>query len=209
MLIAAVVVAGLASYPQLGIDRFPNIDLPTVRVRLSYPGAAAAEMESEVTQILEDAVATVAGIDELRSISSDGSAFLLVSFNLNRDIDAASQDVRDAINGVVNRLPVGVDPPVVEKQGVDDSPIMTLALAGPRSPRELYYLAERSVKNVIESAPGVGEVIINGTSDRAIQINIEAKQLASHRLSIVQVHDALLAQNTEIPGGRVDAGFRE
>lgn len=209
MLIAAVVVAGLASYPQLGIDRFPNIDLPTVRVRVTYPGAAAAEMESEVVQLLEDAVATVAGIDELRSISSDGSAFLLVSFNLNRNIDAASQDVRDAISGVLNRLPEGIDPPVVEKQGVDDSPIMTLALAGPRSPRELYYLAERSVKNTIESAPGVGEVVINGTSDRAIQINIEAKQLASHRLSIVEVHDALMAQNTEIPGGRVDAGFRE
>jgi HAE1 family hydrophobic/amphiphilic exporter-1 len=209
MLIAAVVVAGLASYPQLGIDRFPNIDLPTVIVRTTYTGSAAAEMESEVTQVMEEAVSTVAGIDELRSITADGSAFLLVSFNLNRNIDAATQDVRDAIGSVLKRLPPDLDPPVVEKRGVDDSPIMSLAVFGPRSPRELYYLADRSVKNVIESAAGVGEVVINGTSDRAIQINIEASQLASHRLSITQVHDALLAQNAEVPGGRVDAGFRE
>ena len=209
MLIAAVVVAGIASYPQLGIDRFPNIDLPTVRVRTTYPGAAAAEMESEVTQVLEDAVATVAGIDELRSITADGTSFLLIAFQLNRNIDSATQDVRDAVGGALRRLPPGIDPPVVEKQGIDDTPIMSLTVSGPRSPRELYYLAEHSVKNVIESAAGVGEVVINGTSDRAIQVNIEAGQLAAHRLSIVQVRDALVAQNIEVPGGRVDAGHRE
>ena len=127
MLIAAVVVAGAASYEHLGIDRFPNIDLPTIRVMTTYPGAASAEVESEVTQPLEDAVATVAGIDELRSISNDGVSMLMITFRLDQSINVASQDVRDAIAGVLNRLPPDIDPPVVQKQDLDASPIMTVA----------------------------------------------------------------------------------
>ena len=209
MLIAAMVVAGTASFLQLGVDRFPRMDLPSVYVRTTYRGAAPEEMESEVTQVLEDAVATVAGIDELRSISSDGSSLLLLTFNIDRDIDAATQDVRDAVNSVLNRLPPGADPPVIRKQDVDASPILTLAVSGNRDPRELYVLADRYVKNVIESAAGVGDVGIRGAADRAVQINLEARRLAAYRLSVMQVREALARQNAEIPGGLVDAGHRE
>ena len=100
----------------------------------SIPARRREEVESEVSQVLEDAVATVAGIDELRSISSDGMSMVMVTFNLNRNIDAAAQDVRDAVAGVLNRLPPGIDPPVVQKQDTDSSPIMTLAVSGPRTP---------------------------------------------------------------------------
>jgi len=209
MIILALVVAGGAAFLQLGIDRFPNMDLPTVRVRTTYPGAAAAEVESEVSQIIEDAVATVAGIDELRSISSDDLSYVLVSFNLDRDIDVAAQDVRDAVAGVMNRLPPGIDPPVVGKEDTDSSPIMTLAVSGPRSSTELYLLADRFVKNVIESAPGVGQVAIAGAADRAVQVDIDARRLAAYQLSILDVRDALMRQNAEVPGGRVNEGVRE
>jgi HAE1 family hydrophobic/amphiphilic exporter-1 len=209
MLITALVVAGIVCYPLLGVDRFPNLDLPTIYVRTVYPGAAPEEVESEVSQIIEDAVATVAGIEELRSISSESSSIVLVTFGLDRNLDAAVQDVRDAVASVTNRLPRGLDPPVVQQQDLDSSPIMTLAVSGPRSSRELYVLAERYVKNVIESAPGVGEVGITGASDRAVQVNLDAKRLAAHRVSIMDVREALARQNAEIPGGRVDAGFRE
>lgn len=209
MLIAAFVVAGVVSYPRLGVDRFPNLDLPTIYVRTAYPGAAPEEVESEVTQVIEDAVATVAGIDELRSISSDGASFVIVTFGLDRNLDAAIQDVRDAVASVANLLPPGLDPPVVRQQDLDSSPIMTIALAGQRSSRELYILADRFVKNVIESAKGVGEVSISGSADRAVQVNIDARRLAAHRVSIMDVRDALIRQNAEIPGGRVDAGIRE
>ena len=89
MIITALIVAGVASFPKLGVDRFPNMDLPTVYVRTAYPGAASTEVESEVAQVIEDAVATVAGIDELRSISSDGTALVILTFNLERNVDAA------------------------------------------------------------------------------------------------------------------------
>jgi HAE1 family hydrophobic/amphiphilic exporter-1 len=209
MIIASLVVAGVAAFPQLGVDRYPNMDLPSVYVRTAYPGAASQEVESEVSQVIEDAVATVAGIEELRSISSDGMSFVIVTFNLNRDPDAGVQDVRDAVGGIRNRLPPGLDPPVVQKQDTDSSPIITLAVAGPRKSSELFLLADRYVKNVIESAPGVGQVTIAGAADRAVQVNIDARRLAAHRLSILQVRDALMRQNAEVPGGRVDEGLRE
>jgi HAE1 family hydrophobic/amphiphilic exporter-1 len=209
MLITAVVVAGAASYRQLGIDRFPNIDLPTIRVMTMYPGAASAEVESEVTQVLEDAVATVAGIDELRSISNDGVSMLMLTFRLDQNINVASQDVRDAISSIINRLPPDIDPPVVQKQDLDASPIMTLAVSGPREIRELFFLADRYVKSTIESAHGVGQVLIEGATDRAVQVRIDARRLAAYRTSIMQVYDAIVAQNAEVPAGRVDAGFRE
>src|SRR5687767_3205545 len=209
MLILAMVVAGAASYVQLGVDRFPKMDMPTVMVTTNYPGAAAQEVESEVSQILEDSVATVAGIDELRSISRQGVSLLLLTFNIHHDIDAGAQDVRDSINAVLNRLPPTIDPPVIRKQDTDSSPIMTLAVSGPREARELYFLAERYVKNVIESAPGVGEARLGGSADRAVRVNVEAKRLAAYGLSILQVREAIARQNVEVPGGRVDAGAHE
>ena len=209
MIVMALVVAGAASFPQLGVDRFPNMDLPSVYVRTVYPGAASQEVESEVSQVIEDAVATVAGIDELRSISSDGTSMVMVTFNLHRNLDAAAQDVRDAVGSVLNRLPPGLDPPVVQKQDTDSSPIITLAVSGPRTSTELFLLADRFVKNVIESAPGVGQVTIAGAADRAVQVNIDARRLAAQQLSILQVRDALAWQNAEIPGGRMDEGRRE
>jgi HAE1 family hydrophobic/amphiphilic exporter-1 len=209
MLIVAIVVAGIIAFPNLGVDRYPAMDLPTVYVRTAYIGAAPEEVEAEVTQVIEGAVATVAGIEELRSISSDSQSFVLLTFALNRNLDAATQDVRDSIARVMTRLPRNIDPPVVTKQDSDSSPIMSLAVSGPRSPSELFVLADRYVKNVIESSHGVGEVTISGAADRAVQVDIDARRLAAHGLSILQVREALVRQNAQVPGGRVDEGLRE
>ncbi len=209
MLILALVVAGAAAYVQLGIDRFPKMDLPTVSVRTMLPGAAPEEVESEITHLMEEAVATVEGIDELRSISSEGSSLLLLTFQLNRNVDAAAQDVRDAINTVMARLPRNTDPPVIRKLDTDASPILSIAVSGPRTNRELYVLADKFVKEIIESAAGVGQVSIFGAQDRAVRVEIDARRLAAYQLSILDVHEALARQNAEVPGGRVDAGFRE
>ena len=209
MLVMAMVVAGVVAFPSLGIDRYPKTDLPTVFIRTGYPGAASQEVESEIAQVIEDAVSTVAGIEELRSISSDGSSVVLITFSLARDIDAAVQDVRDVVSAVTNRLPRTVDPPIVQKSDIDSSPVMSIAISGERTPSELYLLADRYVKSVIESSPGVGQVSISGAAERAIKVNIDAKRLAAYQLSIVQVRDALVRQNAEVPGGRVDEGLRE
>ena len=209
MLTAALVVAGLVSYPQLGIARFPRLDLPTVTVEVAYPGAAPDEVETEVTRILEDAVATVAGIEELRSVSQDGRGVVLITFGLGRPLDAAVQDVRDAIATVARRLPPTAEPPIVRQQDLDASPVLTLVLSGPYSPRELFVFAKLGVKEVIESAAGVGGVGIMGAAPRAVRIDLDARRLAAYRTSVLEVRDAIARQNVEIPGGRVDAGSRE
>lgn len=146
MLILALVVVGAASYARLGVDRFPRVDLPTITIRTTLPGASPAEVEAQLAQPLEQAVNTVEGIKELRSISGPGSSFVIVSFNLNRDIDSAAQDVRDRIATVLRDLPRESDPPIVSKMDNDSSPIMTVALVGERSIRELTELADKVVK---------------------------------------------------------------
>jgi len=209
MLTAALVVAGVVSYPQLGIARFPRLDLPTVTVEVTYPGASQDEVETEVTRLVEDAVATVAGIEELRSVSQDSRSIVLITFGLNRRLDAAVQDVRDAVAVIGRRLPPTAEPPVVRQQDLDASPVLTIALSGPFSSRELFLFARQGVKEVIESADGVGGVSISGAAPRAVRIDLDAQRLAAYRISVLEVRDALARQNVEIPGGRVDAGTRE
>ena len=203
MLVLALVVIGLAAYLQLGVDRFPAVDIPQVRVRTILPGAAPEEMETEVAQRLEEAVNTVEGIDELRSISGPGASFIAANFALERDVDVAAQDVRDRVQGALRDLPPGIEPPVVAKFDNESSPVLTVALSADRPLRELTDLADRIVKVQLERARGVGEVAIVGGLERAINIWVDADRVAALELPITAVRDAVLRQNTQVPGGNV------
>lgn len=209
MLIMAMVVVGAVSYTRLGIDRFPDIDLPIISVRTTLIGASPEEIESTVTRRIEDAVATVEGIDDIRSTSTESLSVVTITFNLDRDIDIAAQDVRDAVATVTSLLPRDTKPPLIKKLDADASPILTLVLTGTKAPRELYELAEREVKDSIESVGGVGQVLINGGQKRAINVWVDADRLAAYKIPILQVRDAVARQNSQIPGGRVDEGSRE
>ncbi len=209
MIILALVVVGAASYFKLGVDRFPTIDVPTVTVRTNLPGASPEEVEAAVAQILEESVNTVEGVEILRSVSSQGRSFVMATFNLNRNIDDAAQDVRDRIQGALRLLPPGTDPPVVQKSDSDMSPVISIALSSNRSIRELTELADKVVKKQIERSNGVGEVQIVGGLTRSINIWVDADRLAAYRLPITQIRQAIVRQNTDVPGGNVDAGRRE
>jgi HAE1 family hydrophobic/amphiphilic exporter-1 len=209
MIVLALVVTGAASYFRLGVDRFPSVDLPSVRVRATLPGAASEEVETQIAQRLEEAINTVQGIEELRSISGQGMVFIIVTFKLERDIDVATQDVRDRVATVLRDLPVGTDPPTIAKLDNDASPVLTIALSGNRSVRELTELADKTVKPRLERSSGVGEVTIVGGLERAINVWIDANRLAAYRLPITAIRDALVRQNVDVPGGNVTAGARE
>jgi len=209
MIILALVVVGAASYGRLGVDRFPSVDLPTVSVRTNLPGASTEEMETEVSQKIEEAVNTVEGIEELRSISSAGSSFIIATFSLDRKIDTAAQDVRDRIAAVVRNLPLDTLPPVISKFNNDSSPVMTIALSGNRSLRELTELADKVVKIQLERSSGVGEVNLVGGLQRAINIWVDPDRLAAFRLPITAVRDAVINQNADVPGGNVTGPDRE
>ena len=209
MIILALVVVGAASYSKLGVDRFPTIDVPTVSVRVSLPGASPEEAEAAVAQVLEEAVNTVEGVETLRSVSSQGRSFCMATFNLNRDIDDAAQDVRDRVQGSLRLLPPGTDPPIVQKSDSDMSPVMSIALSSNRSIRELTELADKIVKKQIERSSGVGEVQIVGGLMRSVNIWVDADRLSAYRIPITQVRQAIVRQNADVPGGNVDAGRRE
>jgi HAE1 family hydrophobic/amphiphilic exporter-1 len=209
MLILALVVVGATSYSNLGVDRFPSVDLPTVRVSTRLPGASPAEVEAELSHPIEEAINTVAGIKELRSINGAGSSFVIVTFELDRDIEAATQDVRDRVASVVRDLPRNTDPPVVTKSDNDLSPVLTLAVVGERSRRELTEIADKLVKIQLERSAGVAEVEVIGGLQRAINVWIDADRLAAYQIPITEVRDAVERQNANVPGGLVTTSLRE
>lgn len=209
MLILGLVVVGLASYFRLGVDRFPSVDLPTVSVRTVLQGASPEEVEVQVSQRIEEVVNTIEGINELRSISGHGSSIILVTFNLDRDIEAATQDVRDRVAMVLRNLPRDTEPPIISKFNNDLSPVLTLALSGQRTIRELTELADKVVRIQLERSAGVGEVRIVGGLERAINVWVDADRLAAYQIPITAVRNAIVRQNADVPGGNVTAGPRE
>ncbi len=209
MLMLLLVVVGGASYSELAVDRMPAVDFPAVRVATRLPGAAPAEVETEVSQLIEQAVNTVPGIREMRSISAQGQSMVIVNFELDRDIEDAAQDVRDRVASVARNLPREVDPPVVSKIDADMAPVLSLALSGELSLRELTEVGDKLVKPLIERAPGVGEVELVGGLPRAISVWVNAERMAAYGLPVTAVREALTRQNSNIPGGNVTSEFKE
>ena len=209
MIVLSLVVVGAAGYFKLGVDRFPSVDLPTVSVRVNLPGASPEEVESLVTQQVEEVVNTVDGISELRSVSGQGSSIVIATFRLDRNLESAAQDVRDRVNTLGRRLPEDATPPIVQKFDNDSTPILTIALTADRSLRELTELADKTVRPQLERVGGVGEVRVVGGLDRAINVWIDAERLAAYQLSISQIRQALERQNADVPGGNVTTGKEE
>ena len=209
MLVMAFVVIGAASWFRLGVDRFPAVDLPTVSVRVELPGASTEETETQVAQKLEEQINTIQGINELRSISGPGSAVIIVTFNLNRQIDVAAQDVRDKVAIAIRNLPREILPPIVSKFDNDQAPVVTIALSGDRSLRELTEIADKTVRPQLERSAGVGEVRIVGGLLRAVNVWVDPDRLTAYQIPITSVRDALVRQNADLPGGNVTAGLNE
>src|SRR5918912_987650 len=208
VIILVLTVVGGFSFFTLGVDRFPKIDIPTVSVSTSNAGAAPAEIESEITDVIEGAVNTATGIDELRSSSTTGRSQITISFDLSKDPDVAPQEVRDKVNTVVNRLPQTADPPVVQKSDPDASPILLYSMTGPYTVLQLTDLAQNQIVKRIQSAYGVGEVFIFGARQRQINIHLDPTRMRAFNLSTVDVANALRTQNLELPGGRVNEGAK-
>jgi HAE1 family hydrophobic/amphiphilic exporter-1 len=209
MLILALVVVGATSYFRLGVDRFPSVDIPTISVRTTLPGASPEEVETEVSERIEEVVNTIEGISELRSISSPGSSVVIITFNLDRNIDVAAQDVRDRVTTVVRDLPNNADPPIVSKFDNDSTPVLTVALSADRPVRELTELADKVVKVQLERSAGVGEVRIVGGLERAINVWVDAERLAAYQIPITAVRQTIVRENMDLPGGNVTSGLIE
>ncbi len=210
MLVSAPIVLGLASYPRLGVDLFPNVDLPLVTVTTTLRGASVEEMETGVTKPIEEIVNTVSGIEQLRSTTKEGISQITIEFGLDKDGAVAAQEVDAKVRTILSQLPAGTDAPIIDKFALDAAPIMTVAVSGRRDAREITEIARRRIKEDLESLSGVGAVILVGGRQRAVQISIDTDKLKKfENLTIEDVRQALVRENQEQPGGRIDQGTRE
>src|SRR3954454_17919314 len=209
MLILFLVVLGVFSFVDLGVDLFPRSDPATVFVRVRLPGASPEEVTSQVVMPLEESIASVSGIEELRAMVTEGSANIVVTFVLERNIGEAAEDVREKVQGAMRKLPPNVLPPSVQKADPDNDPVITMAVSGNRPTRELTEIADKQIRRALETVDGVGGVDISGGRDRQINIFLDVDKLNAYRLSAQDVHDAIQSENIEAPGGRMVRGLSE
>jgi hydrophobic/amphiphilic exporter-1 (mainly G- bacteria), HAE1 family len=206
VLILSLTVVGLFAFTRLGVDRFPNIDIPSVSITTRLPGAAPEQIETEVTDKIEEAVNTISGIDVLTSNSSEGVSQVVVSFVLEKDANVATQEVRDKVNRVIPLLPRTVIQPIVERLDPTASPVLTVAVTADKPLREITEYADKVLRRQLESSDGVGQVLVIGGRNRQISLWLNAELLRANNLTVNDVARALQMQNVEVPGGRIDQG---
>ncbi len=205
-----IVLVGIVAYDRLSVREYPNIDPPVVTVETRYPGANAEIIESQVTQVLEDSLAGIEGIDVMTSISRQEQSQITVRFTLDRDADVAASDVRDRVGRVRGRLPTEIDEPIIQKVEADAQPVIYLAFASDRhSPLEITDYADRYVKDQLQTLPGVAEVRILGERRYSMRIWLDPLKLGAYDLTPQDVENALRQQNVEIPAGLIESRERE
>jgi hydrophobic/amphiphilic exporter-1 (mainly G- bacteria), HAE1 family len=209
MLVMAFVVTGIFSFRDLSVDLLPRADPATVAVALRLPGASPEELTTSVVEPVEQALSSISGIDEMQGRITEGNARITIRFVLEREIDDAAQDVREKVATAVRLLPPQVEPPVITKVDPDSDPILSLAVSGSLSIRALTEIADKQIKRGLETVDGVGEVTISGGRLREIHIVLDIEKLNAHGLTVERVRDAIVSENVEIPGGRIDQGDAE
>jgi multidrug efflux pump len=210
MLSLALVLFGAIGYTQLSVREFPDVDPPIISVSTFLTGANPQVVESAVTDILEEELSTVQGIRTLTSSSAEEFSQITLEFNLERKVEDAAQDVRDKVSRVRGLLPDDVEEPIIAKQEADARPMMWLALSGANYDLlQLSDIADRIVKNRLQSAPGVGSIIIGGERRYSMRVWLSAPELAARGLTVQDVEDAIRSRNVEIPAGRIESNRRE
>ena len=205
-----IILIGIVGYTRLPLQEYPSIDPPVVSVSTTYPGANPRVVETEVTEILEDAINGIEGVKTLRSESRESVSSITVEFELSRDLEEGAQDVRSRVDRAVRRLPEDTETPVVSKREGDVSPILWFALYGDNfSTLELSDYADRFVIDVLETVPGVSNIFVGGERRYAMRVWLDPIKLAARNLTVLDVEQALRAQNVEIPSGRIEGKTSE
>jgi len=209
MLMAALIVFGGISFQRMGVSQMPDVDFPVVSVTLTWEGAAPEVMETDVVDIVEDAITSIQGVKEISSSTRQGQATISIEFELGRDIDVALQEVQTKIAQAQLRLPRELDPPVVLKVNPQDQPIMWLGVSGDVPLRELMEYVQDHLKNKFQTISGVGEIFLGGFLERNLRVWIDADKLQAYQLTIQDVIDAIQRGHAEVPAGRIETSANE
>ncbi|REJ75236.1 MAG: AcrB/AcrD/AcrF family protein [Acidobacteria bacterium] len=209
MLILSLVVVGAFSFFSLGVDLFPKVDFPTITITTVNPGSSPQEIETEITEKIEEVVNTVSGIDELRSTSLEGVSQVFVQFILEKDVNIAAQEVENRVQQAIPNLPETAEQPTVQKLDSDAAPVLRIVVSSNSSLRDVTEVAKNQVKERIESINGVGQVQIVGGRERQVNVWVDPLKMRAFNITPVEVTAALRVQNLEFPGGRLDEGAVE
>ena len=201
MLIMVLVVFGLYAYPSIGVDQLPNIDVPVVTITTILAGADPETIERNVSDPIEEAVNSIAGVETLQSFSVENASRVVVRFKLERDIDIAAQDVRDKVQGVLSKLPADIRTPLVEKLELNGAPVVTLAMTGTLPVEKMTQLAEEVVKPNLQQVNGVGAVDVVGGRKREVSIIVDPVRLRAFGLTATDIRDLVRAQHIDVPAG--------
>lgn len=205
-----IVLIGAVAFQGLTVREYPKIDEPVVSVQTRFAGASSEVMESQVTKILEDSLAGIEGVDIITSTSRQEQSNITVRFALSREADSAAADVRDKVSRVRQRLPQGIDEPVMAKVEADASPVIFLSLnSDAHTPLQLSSMANLLVKPVLQTAPGASDVVVYGERKFSMQVQIDPDRLAAYKLTTQDVEDAIRKANLEVPAGRIESNLRE
>lgn len=209
MLISFLIVLGIFSFRDLGVDLFPKADPASVNVMVILPGATPEELNSQVVLPLEEAISSVSGMDELTSQANEGNARITCKFTLERDLNGAAQDIRERVATSMRNLPPNVLPPVITKIDPDQAAVFSILVAGSGSLRETTEFADKVIRRALETVDGVGAVNLTGGRLRQIRVFADAEKLNAFGLTIEQFESAVQNENVEVPGGTVRHGDRE
>ncbi|MFZ9558025.1 MAG: efflux RND transporter permease subunit, partial [Limnohabitans sp.] len=205
-----ILLVGWVSFTRLNVREYPKIDNPVVTVETKYLGASSTVIESQVTKVLEDSLSGIEGVDVITSISRQEQSQITVNFVLSRDPDSAAADVRDKVSRVRQRLPQGIDEPVISKVEADAFPVIWLSFSSESlSALEISDLANRIAKPMLQTAPGASDVRIFGERKYSMRIWLDPDRLAAFKLTTQDVEDALRRSNLEVPAGRIESQLRE
>lgn len=209
MIVMSLVVVGAFSFFSLGVDLFPKVDFPTITVTVVNPGSSPQEIETEITEKIEEAVNTISGIDELRSSSIEGISQVFVQFVLEKDVNVAQNEVENRVQTAIPDLPETAEQPTVMKLDSDAAPVLRIVVSAPTNLREVTEIAKNKIKERIESVSGVGQVTMIGGRERQINVWVDPDKMRSYNVTAAEVTNALRIQNVEFPSGRLDEGQTE
>ncbi|MCS7234230.1 MAG: efflux RND transporter permease subunit [Synergistetes bacterium] len=209
MIFFGVLVLGIFSLIHLRIDLLPEIEQPVINVMTTWSGASAADVESEITKVMEDYLSTISGLDELQSRSLDGISIVTCIFKWGRDLSDATNDIRDQIERVKRFLPEDADDPRILKFSTTMSPVLILVFTASENYYQLYRIVDKYVRDAVERVPGVGTTSVMGGLERQINVILDLVKLEAYNISLSQVKNALRMSNVTIPAGTIEVGVRE
>ena len=206
LIFVGVMVMGLFSLTNLAVDQYPEIEIPQISVITMYPGANAAEIETNVTRVLEDNLNTVSNLKKLTSKSQDNVSMITVEFEYGSDLDEGANEIRDAVSRVQSMLPDGIEYPTIFKFSSSMMPIMMLAVTAEESYPALNKILDDKLVNVLNRVDGVGAVSVIGAPEREVQVNVDPARLEAYNLTVEQLGAIIAAENVNIPSGTIDIG---